>query len=376
MVDTIRAADFQMRHLLLALRAGEPYRVSRALAVEAGYHALAGGRRRGRTRKVLEANRALAERIQDLHPHAIGLALMVEGMAAFLEGRWKEARDIHARAEAILRERCRGVAWELATTRLMWSVALFFLGELAVLADRLPALLKEAEARGDLYEATDLRIRISHANWLAADEPEKARREAGDAIARWPRDEFYVQHWWSLIANVEISLYAGEDQAAWELVSREWPRLKRSMLLRVQYIWIESLYHRGAVALALAARDVPSPHRETLLRVAQADARNIQKEHMEWSNPLAHLLEAGVAAARGDDRQATRLLSAAEAGFDAADMGLYAAAARRRRGELLGTKEGRSLVEAADAWMSGQKIRNALRMTAMLAPGKWRAGHV
>ena len=94
MVDIIRAADFQMRHLLLALRAGEPYRVSRALAVEAGYHAISGGRRQARTRKVLQANRLLAERIQNQHPHAIGLATMVEGMAAFLEGRWQDAKDI------------------------------------------------------------------------------------------------------------------------------------------------------------------------------------------------------------------------------------------------------------------------------------------
>src|SRR5207247_10953485 len=31
-VDLVRSADFQSRHLLLALRAGEPYRVSRALS--------------------------------------------------------------------------------------------------------------------------------------------------------------------------------------------------------------------------------------------------------------------------------------------------------------------------------------------------------
>src|SRR5207247_5962696 len=33
-VDFIRSADFQSRHLLLALRAGEPYRVSRAISFE------------------------------------------------------------------------------------------------------------------------------------------------------------------------------------------------------------------------------------------------------------------------------------------------------------------------------------------------------
>lgn len=371
LVDTVRAADFQTRHLLLALRAGEPYRVSRALAVEAGYHAIAGGRRRARTQKVLQINRLLAERIQHQYPHAIGLATMVEGMAAFLAGRWRDARDIHARAETILRERCRGVAWELATARLMWSVALFFLGELAVLADRLPGLLKEAEARGDLYEATDLRIRISHANWLAADEPETARREVSEAIARWPSGEFYVQHWWSLIANVEISLYAGQDLAAWELLAREWPRLKRSMLMRVQYIRIESLYHRSAAALGVAAGDVTGNRRNALLKIAEADARSIQREHMAWSSPLAQLLHAAVAAARGNREAAADLLRAAEAGFDAAEMGLYAAAVRRRRGELTPGEDGRRMIEAADAWMVRQKVRNPARMTAMVAPGKW-----
>jgi hypothetical protein len=245
----------------------------------------------------------------------------------------------------------------------MWAVSLFFLGELTVLADRLPGLLKEAEARGDLYEATDLRIRISHANWLAADEPEKARREVNEAIARWPSSEFYIQHWWSLIANVEISLYSGQNQAAWDLLATEWPKLKRSFLMRVQYIRIESLYHRAAAALAVGGDD--------MLKLAEGDARNIQREHMPWSDPLAQLLQAAVTAAREDRETAANLLRAAEAGFEAADMALYAAAARRRRGDVIGGDDGRRLIENVDAWMSHQNVRNPASMTAMLAPGKW-----
>jgi eukaryotic-like serine/threonine-protein kinase len=63
------------------------------------------------------------------------------------------------------------------------------------------------------------------------------------------------------------------------------------------------------------------------------------------------------------------LLGAAETGFQAADMSLYATAARRRKGELVAGDEGHTMVAAADAWMAGQQIQNTERMTAMLAPG-------
>ena len=51
MVDTIRGASFQSRQLLLALDAGEPHRVARALAAEAAFVATGGvkaEKRRGR----------------------------------------------------------------------------------------------------------------------------------------------------------------------------------------------------------------------------------------------------------------------------------------------------------------------------------------
>ena len=66
-------------------------------------------------------------------------------------------------------------------------------------------------------------------------------------------------------------------------------------------------------------------------------------------------------------------LSRAETGFDATRMALYAAAARRCRGLLVGGETGRGHVEAADSWMRGELIRNPERMTAMVAPGRWES---
>src|SRR5690606_11692020 len=40
-IDTVRGAEFQARHLRLALKIGEPYRVVRALSVEGAYRSTA-----------------------------------------------------------------------------------------------------------------------------------------------------------------------------------------------------------------------------------------------------------------------------------------------------------------------------------------------
>jgi hypothetical protein len=61
-------------------------------------------------------------------------------------------------------------------------------------------------------------------------------------------------------------------------------------------------------------------------------------------------------------------LSAAETMLHQADMRLFAAAARRRRGELIGGSEGRALIADADAVMGAQAILCPDRMTAILSP--------
>jgi hypothetical protein len=123
---------------------------------------------------------------------------------------------------------------------------------------------------------------------------------------------------------------------------------------------------RSALAAAVEAGD-PKP----LLLSAERDAKRIEREKMPWGDSLARLVRAAVASSRGNLKDAITLLASAEAGLEAVDMALYAAAARRRRGELIGGDQGRALVEAANTWMIGQNIKNPDRITAMLTPGRW-----
>jgi hypothetical protein len=90
---------------------------------------------------------------------------------------------------------------------------------------------------------------------------------------------------------------------------------------------------------------------------------------MKWADPLAALLRAGVACLRDDKQTAISLLSKACTGFEDAHMKLYAAAAKRRLGEITGGVEGQLLTDQADSWMREQKIKSPTRITRMLAPG-------
>src|SRR5262249_20069776 len=88
LIDPIRGAAFQTRGLLLALRAGEPFRIARALAIEATHVASAGGgRAKRRAVKFLKVAGELACRLG--HQYALALVDFIEGLLAYIEGSWK-----------------------------------------------------------------------------------------------------------------------------------------------------------------------------------------------------------------------------------------------------------------------------------------------
>ena len=83
------------------------------------------------------------------------------------------------------------------------------MAEVKELKYRLPRIIQDAETRGDLFEATDLRTRLAHAVCLAEDQPERAYLEIRAAVAEWRRQQFDLQHWWAWIGSVETDLYVG-----------------------------------------------------------------------------------------------------------------------------------------------------------------------
>ena len=149
MLDVVRAADFGARHLLLALDAGEPIRICRALAVEASGRAAVEARGRSGIERLVWSSESLATRSND--PHAIALAKLAAGLVRVFSGEWRAAQSTLDEAEVIFRERCRGVHWELANA-VAWSMnALILCGELKEAARRVPEVLREAQERADRF---------------------------------------------------------------------------------------------------------------------------------------------------------------------------------------------------------------------------------
>jgi hypothetical protein len=363
LVDTLRGAEFQARHLLLALDAGEPYRVARALATEAAYSAARGSASRGRTNDLLERARAIAGRIE--HPHAQGLILLIEGMSATLEGCWSASLGPSRAAEAILRERCSGVFWERFMSQLFPLISLMWLGEWKEISASLPSLLVEVRQRGDFFAETYLRTRLEWLVALADDDPARARAIVDEAIGRWSSDGFHLQHFQYMVSRVEIGLYDGNVAAAYEEHRRDLLALRRSMLTKAQIVDIElhNMSARAAIALrAAGAAGAPSA------ASVMGDIAAIEEHGATWGNALALALRASLSSL-GDDPEATvALLQRAEDALRDAGMQMCATAARRRRGELSGDE---ALVRAADERMTSRGAVRPDRIAAMLMPGRW-----
>jgi hypothetical protein len=365
-VDTIRGADFATLHLLLALKAGEPSRVARAMAFEACLTAAMGADGVARANTLAAEAERIADEVKDAH--ATGLAVAARAIALHMNGHWRDCLPFFDEAERIFRERCTGVAWELATGNLLRSYSLARLGELTELSKNVTQFLQEAEQRGDLYGSTVLRMGEPNLIWLAMDLPEEARSECEEGIRRWSQRGFHQQHVDFSYAMTQIDLYVGDGAAAFARVSGVWPQLEKSFTLRLDVARIVSLHLRGRAALA-AAVEASGAARKELLADARRMVKALRKERARWAQPCATALRAALAHLDGDDVSAAALLAEAAAGFDEHEMRMHSASLRARRGVLVAGEEGAADREAARAWTQAQAVANPERFVRVLAPG-------
>jgi hypothetical protein len=243
--------------------------------------------------------------------------------------------------------------------------ARFLMGQIDTVATRAAACIAEARARGDRYTESTSRAYIMPLVWLAIDRPTDARDEARQAISLWADPNWHHQHWAELRAQCCADLYEGQGARAAQRLEETRRRMKESLVLRVRTPRLEH-HHLEARGLLEAAWETKSP--ATLLRKAAALADQLEAEHNRFAAAYACSLRAGLAARGQGGAAAREAFGLAERTFDALNMPLHTAAARRRQGELLGGDGGTKLIDESDAKLAELGVRAPERFARFLVP--------
>jgi hypothetical protein len=364
-LDIPMAVYTTARHLRLALNAGERTRIARALTM--GIAGAAVLPVVGRSR-ALTLQSQLEKLGRDTEAAYIRGALpLTRSFVNFcLEGRWEDSVAGFREAGKIFEEKCADVPWEMSLIRVLSSWGLLYLGRYAELTQWAGLYWRDGEERGDLCQSTWIGGLILPFVEMSAGRPEQALNLMNGSLSRWTHQKYSIQLAASAYVRGWILLYQGEGDAAWKFFHAEWPALRRNLYLHVNGIWQWLVYTRAQSALAAPPEAADSGKR---LRIAEGDARRLERDRAGYTQPLAQLIRAGIAARRRDSAAAIRLLEAAASGLDECGMSMMAAAARRRRGELLEGEAGRALVHEAESAMRAEGVGDPVRLTNVFVNG-------
>ena len=355
--------DFALRGVQMALATGEPTRAVEALAVLAMVEGAGGGRSRRRTERLIQAAEAACT-IQP-NPYLEGVIDCIRGQMTYLCGEYRNGLHYSTRAEESFRERCTGRVHNLAYSRTFILFSRLFLGNLTELASLAPALVADAQERGDVCFVAMHRGFVLPFLHLVADDPVQAEATVQQALADWGDRASTSVKTLTILGGANALLYAGRTQEAWKLVGGYWQSLKLALTTFGQSAQIEMYFLQARTALA-AHSLAPSG---SLQRATERFTRKLERERMPRCAPLAGLIHAGLAVQQNRQADAISQLEQACVGFDGEAMRLHAAVARHRLGQLLADARGLALIQEAEEWMTLQGIKSPERMTGLLAPG-------
>jgi hypothetical protein len=354
-------AEYQARHLRLALASHEPRRIALGMSIEAATAAL-GGPPAPRAYRLLAETRRWASQIDDRATDAY--VALAEGTVALLCGRWRDAIARCGVAERAFRDDCIGASWEIGTAHQLGLFALFHIGHISEMRRRLARGLDEADRRGDLFAATELRIGSQPIVSLMDDDEAGARDALARAEPGMPRREITLLHWKAMQSAAFIELYAGEPARAVELLEGRMPALHRAFILRTYAVRAFATYLQLAAWLGAVAADGPNAARHAA--AIERTRRRLAGDTAMRAVP--DIAGAGFAVLQGDLDAAVAGYRAAALGFDALDMQQLASAARWRLGELLGGDAGQALISGARAALAAEGVVRPDRLVAALAP--------
>jgi eukaryotic-like serine/threonine-protein kinase len=364
-INMILAACMQARHRVEALRKGDRLQVLRAVVLEAAY--LAGrGNRPGRQEIAFgEMGGRLVELVGTAE--ARSYCETARGAALFHRGQWKQAQGLLREAE-----NTATLASITMQRRLILERTSYYMGDVKESERQIALLMAIAQDRGDLHTLVGLRTGAEIGRLLAADEPERARRELREARAEWSQKEFLVQDWQAMVNEPSIDLYLGDPGAAYDRFARDLPPLRRSLMLRSGYVRAVTYATRGKLAIASIAAKPELRRRR--IGEARAAMRQLRREYAPWSAVLAANIEALVANEQGDRQAALAALRRVIDLSIATDSLVFLPPAEYRLGELLGGEEGAERIRRATGKLEEWGVKRPARWVDVSLPGPWVSG--
>ncbi len=356
--DPLVAGICHARHVLLALKAGDPARVARALAMEASYASSSGFKAWPRAQAILVLAREAAERSGNVRSHALVKGL--GGIAACAAMQFEQAiTEIRQALE--LWTQLPGSSFEVTTGCFFQFVALGYAARYGELRPLLEAALVDATERGDAYSALMLRLGILNSTWFFAGDIERSRREIALARRSLPQDGFRAVHYQAIVAECYADLYEDLCEQGYARLHAALPTIRGALLLYLQAYNTECAALRGRLALACAAR-TEGPRREALVREAERLVPVVAAMPGPLGRVNVRIIRASAAHLRGKTADAMKVVEDM-ADEEGADGWLSCQSARLFLGRL---RKDDALARAAKLSIEGRgglPSRNLLRVT-------------
>jgi eukaryotic-like serine/threonine-protein kinase len=279
-------------HYRLALDAGEPTRVLRAIATRVPYLAQQAGD---------EWERVHARAVDIARPlrsYEVDARLtMAAGIASYMNGQYTAAVDPLLDAERTFRTKKVGFPWEQHLALFYAQRAHIGRGDLRSAAQLLfPMQRRLRSAHNPLFDA------YTHAGVavylrLAEDEPDKATQELTNAMEHWQQAPICKPHAYAVGARAAVALYQDRPQAAWDIMQDQGSVFRRASGSMGRQLTTELWLWRARAALALAASGA-EPRR--LGREARAALWRARRNPAVWVDVSCRWLEIGLARLEGE----------------------------------------------------------------------------
>ncbi|MBX3184205.1 MAG: AAA family ATPase [Polyangiaceae bacterium] len=342
--------------LRLALDAGDPGRLLRAIENELLYTSLGGARARRHAARL----QALAEPLLERVPELTAVQFRITSAIA------NALRDCDFTALVRHVEQTETLAgrtyswWELSRSWGVWGMGLCVRGEIRELSRRAQGWVEDGLDRNDQALVTIMNAYPCYA-LLADDDVEAARESARAAEERSRRPMDDSSRYSALYAAAAVECYAGSSVSRLNALVARIDAIGSTQIARVPFLGIQAAWWANCCDLRLL--DLTGD--EQALRRARSRARALERYGLSWPKALALQVRAVERRRASDIEGAARALREAAARFEAGGMSLLAACTRVRLGELMQGK----VSEQARVAFERERVARPDRWVGVYAPG-------